>query len=840
MIPSTSDLVARARAVDDLLASLAGELDSLVNPHRQALRLLDIDSLGHVKKLYQDGAFVTWSKLAQRQPRDLEAVHHLAIMHHARAFDREAGASPRTANPDWEAALARWTELSGADEFWTAIVDRAHGKDADKRDARRAEQVKRLRDSFAVRLLRIHFDIAFDETTLAERIDRSHYHVKLALSSRFPAAIKAQAQLGAYEAFVKDVPEAVWNPDTLDPKVLKTGTDRIEKFLTADPDCTPALADLLRLQMRQLHASWIDLQAIDVRDKARRKSLLHRLYDGATSWRPYLDRLVAQIDGIDEVDRTELRRKLCQWYRVMGMVRSELDHDDEAIAYYETGARVGDPDHDERRLCLRGIGESRATQAATQAQEIAKARDAADGEKAPMLEDRARTARAACDALKTYPHLSLEAIQILAQAYAMLDDFATASALCQKALDDPPEYDVTDHHDLELQQKGLEDIRKLLEMIEQRRRNHALKGFCDQAKELMAEDRFDEARRVLDKAARETPETVVFFLRCQCQLELRRLDDAERDLERFRRDARAPEQREAATKLEKMLREAREALRKFGREAPALRDEAADAFQKGNYATADDRLARAIEKCPATGRPELVRDRANLLSGWAEHEVQTAMTDDKSSLADKEKACRIALQRLEQAIKLDPALPSAKQNHKTLQALLAQLETAQAAEKKHRELVEHYGGEEAFELQQQAVRAFNADRTDEAIALLRQAIDAARKAAEAERQAEAARRAEARRAEAARKAGPFGRSPVLDWMVDLEPLSLLHERIGPSPLEQELAKMLNQAAVELLNSAKSHEAQRRVLERARDFLTEAVKLDFLNDNARKNLSALPD
>src|SRR6185503_10235272 len=101
-----------------------------------------------------------------------------------------------------------------------------------------------------------------------------------------------------------------------------------------------ALSDLLRLLLRQLRATWTDLHAIDAEARTERLGMLHRLRDSATAWRPYLDRLASQIDRAAGVEQSEIRSKLCLWYRVMGMVHADLERYDEALALYAQGAGV--------------------------------------------------------------------------------------------------------------------------------------------------------------------------------------------------------------------------------------------------------------------------------------------------------------------------------------------------------------------------------------------------------------------------------------------------------------------------------------------------------------------
>ena len=794
-----SALSTQARAVCDVLERLAGELSAAADPHRRALRLLEIDALGHPKRVYQQDAFQIWTDLLKTESEDVEAAHHLAIMHHARAFDLEDGSSPDRSNADWEGALAHWSTLWKNEEFWLRAVRHAHRgeKRDDREEARRLESARRLRHDFAFDLLRVHFDIALDEQTLARRFDRAKYHVKLALSSSFPDEIKADVRRTAYEAFVKEVPEAVWNPDTLVPEVIKKGTDRIEKFLEVDPDCWHALSDLLRLLLRQLRATWTDLHAIDAEARTERLGMLHRLRDSATAWRPYLDRLASQIDRAAGVEQSEIRSKLCLWYRVMGMVHADLERYDEALALYAQGAGVGSPADEETIRCRRGRGEVLAQKAAALAQRVAdsmsgKSRKALSADRA--IEERLRDARTACDDVRRIADLSMQAVYTLAQAYTLIDQFETAIALCRKAIDAPPD-DAMSHQEAGREGGGIAAIQKLLRIIEQRQKRHKLETLLSDAKESMADDDYPSAVRAFDEAARIAPDlALVFFLRSQCYLHLNRLREARADLETLRDLASEREELLGLAQLEAAIGDAEEVIDMYGAAGRALRKSAIEAFNEHDYRTADDNLEEAIGQCPKKGRRELEKERAMVLTEWANAEVRAVMENGSATLDEKERTCQQALGRLETAHRLDASRSDTVRMLTDVRRLLDDAAAFRAFTAKKKAMIDKYGTEAAFKLQQQAIAAFNADGYDQAAALLRQALTAFKK-----------------------------EKPWDD---------------EPAALKEELSIVLNAAAVAKVSRAESVDAQRRAAEEARLMLAEAVRLHPENLQALDNLSAL--
>ena len=302
---SDCPLVATAREVNELLAELKATLDTSMSPQRVAMRQLGVDGMGWTSTIYADDAFKLWSDMLRRNPHDLETLHHLAIMHHARAIDREGGKRPSEADADWTAALGYWTRLWQSDGFWDGIA--AAACKGAKRDV-----VDALRRRFPEMLLTIHFDIAFDSRTQPHR---SKYHLRLVDASELPAECKDKVRRETYNDLLKGVPNSVWLPDVLDPAVIRQGTEVVERYLNLDPGCLPALEDALRLQVRLLRAHYTDLQAAGD-DSAERRSLLQAFLADAIKWRPYFEQLVPVTDQTAE----DVQPKLCLWCRVMGEV----------------------------------------------------------------------------------------------------------------------------------------------------------------------------------------------------------------------------------------------------------------------------------------------------------------------------------------------------------------------------------------------------------------------------------------------------------------------------------------------------------------------------------------
>lgn len=220
----------------DLLAELRAELQVQNNPDRLANASLKPNRHGWTAEPYSEEAFRLWDKLHRRSPDDVHVLHHLAIMHHARAFDLEQSDDPRNADPDWKRSLELWHELHGRPEFWDGIGEQFDHGVRDVLPAVCAELPERL--------LQIHFDIAADGQT---KHYRRRVHVGHALSSGFARDVKDRVRLRSYERWVSDVPVSVWSSDMFDQDALQSAVDRVAGYLDIDEDFRGALTDLMGL-----------------------------------------------------------------------------------------------------------------------------------------------------------------------------------------------------------------------------------------------------------------------------------------------------------------------------------------------------------------------------------------------------------------------------------------------------------------------------------------------------------------------------------------------------------------------------------------------------------------
>ena len=627
------------RQVSDLLESLAGELDALVNPQRMALRLLGVEPLGWTRLAYAPEAFKIWQSLVASHPDDWEALHHLAIAHHARAIELDAGDQPRQSDRDWAAALELWHRLWQCDAFWNYIAEIAC-----KHTKRTA--VEQLRSELPVLLLQIHFDIACEPDI---PLYRAAYHIKTALEAPFPPEAIETVRAQTYQRFIADVPANVWQIDMLDPTTIKIGTDRIQQYLALDPGCTVALADALRLQVRLLRTRNQELQALGQESSGQRLGLLGQMKDVAEYWLPYFDQLAAVAECLDD----DVRERLCLWYRVSGDVLWALDRKAEAVHYYEQGTRAG-IDDEGRKQCAASLGETRAYLARELAYHASP------------------DAKPQCDRLAAEAGLSIQAHFLLANAYVLLREFDAAAAVCQRGLQLELDVSETDFEVIEAFTRDRGRLQDYLGAVERGRNRQGIRWVLDQAAAHIEESHYADALPLLEVALREAPgDDEVFYLQGQCRLGMDLIDEAYADLAEFRRrggDA------EAADRLQRSLDDRATDVRRFGREALGLRGQAAEQFALRDYARANELLCMALSVCADGGRQAIGEQKAIVLLTMAQEEFERVVDQPSRTVEDRRAACRAAVDWLEEARRLDAASAAVERRLRMMRDVLRRFE----------------------------------------------------------------------------------------------------------------------------------------------------------------------
>ncbi|MGO9208099.1 MAG: hypothetical protein ACLQBX_18305, partial [Candidatus Limnocylindrales bacterium] len=192
---------------------------------------------------YTEGAQQVWEQASGADPW---RTHHLAILHHARAYDLEADASD-AAFYHWEQALARWAELYRDDDFWA----RMHQQLTDHMGVPVDEGiVEAVRARLPRDLLTPHISLA-NSYRLTNQA-RARAHMSLVTQSEFPGEIVADVR----EGFVREVLTAV--PQAVQEGRFTEMINTLASWLEIDPTNPHVVRALLFVHRRSLEPLWND------------------------------------------------------------------------------------------------------------------------------------------------------------------------------------------------------------------------------------------------------------------------------------------------------------------------------------------------------------------------------------------------------------------------------------------------------------------------------------------------------------------------------------------------------------------------------------------------------
>jgi len=178
---------------------------------------------------YTDQAIIEFQMAYARDPEDPGVIHHLAIAHHARAWDLES-ANDQLAAAEWERALGYWRILGASGEFWAVLETKFHECDPEAN----ASPIADLRRGLLENLLDIHVDFV-RRYSESETPGRASIHLDIVRRALIPPAVKSRLIGKVFEAMTGSVPEAKANRNYASALTL------VDRFLGLFPDYLPAL-----------------------------------------------------------------------------------------------------------------------------------------------------------------------------------------------------------------------------------------------------------------------------------------------------------------------------------------------------------------------------------------------------------------------------------------------------------------------------------------------------------------------------------------------------------------------------------------------------------------------
>lgn len=178
---------------------------------------------------YTEEALAHLARAHAHDPEDIGVVHHLAVAHHARAWDWELAGDARAAR-EWERALEHWRAVAASREFWDGLREKLRACD----EAADARWLDELRAGLLEHLLDVHVDFVrhYCETDASAR---ANAHVEIAMRARIPPAVKKRLVGKVFEAMTGAIPEARARQEHA------SALTALERFLALFPDHLPAL-----------------------------------------------------------------------------------------------------------------------------------------------------------------------------------------------------------------------------------------------------------------------------------------------------------------------------------------------------------------------------------------------------------------------------------------------------------------------------------------------------------------------------------------------------------------------------------------------------------------------
>lgn len=216
---------------------------------------------------YADEALAELFQAHAYDPEDIGVVHHLAIAHHARAWDWELAGDSR-ATREWEHALNYWSTVAVARQFWDGLKDKLRACD----DSADPQWLAEIRADLLENLLDVHVDFVRHYCE-SEAPDRANAHVEIVTRARIPPAVKKRLVEKVFEAMTSAVPEARARQE------YASALTALERFLALFPDHLPALrqhAEVAREWLGYLsyRDEWDEVLAVSARAEPHAQRLV--------------------------------------------------------------------------------------------------------------------------------------------------------------------------------------------------------------------------------------------------------------------------------------------------------------------------------------------------------------------------------------------------------------------------------------------------------------------------------------------------------------------------------------------------------------------------------------
>lgn len=241
-----------------------------------------------------------WEDLFNNNPVDYVAAHHLAIIHHARAYDLEEDRSD-AAFDEWQKALKYWAIVMSSDDFRDRLMDKGRSLGDRFSEADFAEFCQNIPRY----LLSVHSDLA--RSYVHNLSKRSRRHMQIILGSDFPQELKEDIRRTLYMELIAGV------EDCRQLGEYEQAAEKIRLYLRIDPDYTLGLQHIISIFNDWSNFMWARFRGSDAQEDVRMISI------AIQRARPFVEKLGTQSSA-NEAHIAEL---LAEHYFMAGIVPHE-------------------------------------------------------------------------------------------------------------------------------------------------------------------------------------------------------------------------------------------------------------------------------------------------------------------------------------------------------------------------------------------------------------------------------------------------------------------------------------------------------------------------------------
>jgi tetratricopeptide (TPR) repeat protein len=625
----------------------------------QQLQRQDAEALTVRPRPYTPEAIATFTAALERNEDDPDLLHHLAIAHHARAWDLELQGSPQ-AFAAWEEALTYWRLLQTCPAFWQRLRRKGTGIDPGFDPG----VVDAARQHLSLHLLEIHLDFIrhyYDQG----RVQQAEHHIRLVRRAPLPPAVRKQMDQRLYEAMTGGVPTALAGQQ------YEAAATAVERFLQLFPHYLVALQQVVEIyqqwvEQTSVREQWEQVELLQARARhCATRLAAHTELTTTPLARVALAELAFALGDKYRTRARSLRAQRRQDARTIDTVTVQPERQacDVAITWLAM-AWQHDPGYQDS---LVGALLHRASLITDVGLAVENSR-----QREQFLSEATADCRQALQVAPT----DFDALYMTAQLLWLQRQNDEARPVAEQALAVAEQH--ADAEAVAVAQRLLEQIR--------------LQPLLDQAMSHMQHERFAEALPLLDQAAQLCPQaSMVFFRRAQCHMGLGNIDAADADCIRIRTLASSTEEINAVQELHDTVARLRQSAQEFGSvSAFRLYQQALRCYEQDDYDAAIETLRAAIAQgCPPahplrqlfttkTAKPagKLAEGLAICLNARAVQKMEQGarlLRGQPPRFRDALEPLRAAEADLVEALRFDAANSTVQQNLEEVRALLSMI-----------------------------------------------------------------------------------------------------------------------------------------------------------------------